>query len=394
MGNHANRGQGMSGTTQRQATTCFKDILGEESVARFRQAGRFRHGLPPPAYTDERVFDLECASLFARHWFFAGFAHEIATAGDVTPVTVGRAPVLLVRNRSGEIKAFHNVCRHRCLQLVEEAGNVGPLLRCPYHAWAYDLDGALRAAPSFDGTRTAKPDGLDRAERGLVPVSCAVWHDWIFVKLDGDAGDFDDTVAPLARQLQDVDFAAATPIASLDFGEVNANWKLLMENFIEPYHVPFVHKTTTDQPLDNHYTIVDGNCLGSAVDVNDGEGGRKRGGGSDRLDVSSRYLTLFPNFVLGRYFPDQLGVHLNSPLGAARTRQRRIIYWVGDNLPPDEDRAALSDLWFKVHKEDHAMVERLQKGRASVAARDGGVLSPHWETSVRRFQELVFEALD
>ncbi len=378
----------------RVAVTGLQEILGEEAVTRFRRAGAVRHGLPPAAYTDGRVFELESDRLFARHWFFVGFAHEMEKPGDVRPVSVGGAPILLVRNRAGGIGAFHNVCRHRCLKLVDAPGNVGPLIRCPYHAWAYDLDGGLRAAPYFDGPRSAKTDGFDRAERGLVAVSCAVWHDWIFIKIEGDRGDFDDHIRPLAGQLEGVDLDRARPIATLDFGEVGANWKLLMENFIEPYHVPVVHRTTTDQPLVDHYSIIEGNCLGSAVDIDGGDGGRTRGGGSDRLDVSSRYLTLFPNFVLGRYVPDQLGVHLNVPIGPARTHQRRVIYWIGDEPPSGAERQGLSDLWFKVHKEDHAMVERLQQGRASIAARDGGLLSPHWENGVRRFQELVFEALD
>jgi choline monooxygenase len=163
-----------------------------------------------------------------------------------------------------------------------------------------------------------------------------------------------------------------------------------MENFIEPYHVQFVHVDTTKQPLTDHYTVIDRHCLGSAVDISrDGGEGEQ----VDTLAVTSRYLTLFPKFVLGRYFPDQLGVHLNTPIAAGRTQQRRVIYLTDGRKASAQEVEALRDLWYRVHKEDHAITERLQKGRESSIANNGGLLSPYWEASVRKFQELVVAAL-
>ena len=366
-----------------------EQILGEASLARFRDAGAVKCGLPPAAYTDAGFFALENARLFQRHWVFAGFAHEFERAGDVRPVSVGGRPVLLVRDREGEIKAFHNVCRHRSAILVEAAGNVGPVITCPYHAWAYGLDGALRAAPHFGGPEADAPAGFEASAHGLVPIPCARWHDWVFVKLAGAADDFEDFVAPLARHLEGVDWQRLTPIATIDFGEVPTNWKFLIENFIEPYHVQFVHKTTTDQPLTDHYIIVEEGCLGCAIEVRT----PTKAAGFTRLDVSSLYLTLFPNFVLARY-EDQLGVHLNLPVDPGRTSQRRVIYWTGETLPSAPETENLRALWTKVHHEDHAIVARLQQGRASPAAGDGGLLSPYWEDSVRHFQERVLAALE
>ena len=223
----------------------------------------------------------------------------------------------------------------------------------------------------------------------MKPVRSATWHDWVFVDLGGGAPDFEDYVAPLSARLDDLDLDAVQPVATIDFGEVSTNWKFLMENFIEPYHVQFVHRETTQQPLTDHYVVVDGHCLGSAVDIS-GDGAHDC---HDSLSVSSRYLTLFPNFVVGRYFPDQLGVHLNTPVAAGRTRQRRVIYLTDGRGASAQQVEALRDLWYRVHKEDHAITERLQKGRASDVADDGGLLSPHWEAPVRKFQELVIDAL-
>ena len=187
----------------------------------------------------------------------------------------------------------------------------------------------------------------------------------------------------MIARLDGVSWDKVECIGQLDFGEVACNWKFIMENFIEPYHVQFVHSSTTDQPLEDHYTIVDGNCMGSAVDLDE------EIGTSGSLAVSSRYLVLYPNFILGRYFPDQMGVYLNIPTGPGTMEQRRALYTTeGQDLSPEEVEG-LKSLWWDVHKEDHAMTERLQLGRGSEVSEAGGVLSPVWEDSVRAFQDLI-----
>ena len=357
----------------------------------FSDGGAPAHGLPSHAYTDQAFHALEKERLFPRAWMFVGFVHELAKPGDVVPVGVAGRPIVLVSGKNGEIRAFHNVCRHRCLKLVDAPKNVGRVITCPYHTWTYGLDGELRMTPHFGGPNKHDLDGFERKENGLVPVRVAVWHDWIFVNLDGQAPDFEAYAAPLAARLEGAGLEAMKPVATLDFGEVRTNWKFLMENYIEPYHVQFVHPTTTDQPLLDHYTVIDGPCLGSGVDLRPSAGGGN--GGTDTLAASSRYLTLFPNFVFGRYLPDEIGVHLDVPVAVDRTHQRRVIYHTGEGDMAPETVEKLASLWHKVHKEDHAICERLQEGRASDLAAQGGWLSPHWEDSVRRFQELVVEAL-
>ncbi len=348
------------------------------------------HGLPGAAYTSPEFLRLEQDFLFARHWVFAGFAHELQKPGDVRPIEVAGRPLFLLRDAAGEIVAFHNLCRHRNLKLIDAAGSCGKLIRCPYHSWSYDLCGALRNAPYFGGDQRELPTGFELGDYGLWPVACGVWHDWIFVNLSPEPVAFDAFLAPLRRQLGDTDATAYVPVTTLDFGEVACNWKLLMENFIEPYHVQFVHRTTTRQPLEDHHTIVDEHCLGSAVELGHGE---TEDASPLALEVTSHYLTLFPNFVMGTYQPDQLGVYLNEPLDAGRTRQRRVIYRHRDARYSDAQLLQLETLWREVHAEDHAMCARLQQGRHSPLAADGGVLSPHWENSVRRFQELVADAV-
>ncbi len=386
----------------------LQSILGSEALAAFEAPGPVARGLPGAAYTSEAFFALENERIFSASWVFAGFAHELAHAGDVMPVTVAGRPVLLVRDAEHRIRAFHNACRHRCLKLVDTPGNTGRTIRCPYHAWTYGLDGALHVTPYFGGPEPrAVPAGFDRTEHGLVPIRSGTWHDWIFINLHGAAPPLEDFIAPLRRRLEGVDLTRMHHLATIDFGEVGANWKLLLENFIEPYHVQFVHSTTTEQPLADHYTIIEpgGNpsggiglagkapgagepgCLGCAVDLS---GDAKR---QDTLSADSRFLTLFPNFVFGLYLPDQIGVHLDLPLAPGRTLQRRAIYGLGPEPASTERAEQLARLWRDVHHEDHAICERLQQGRASAVAAGGGVLSPVWEDSVRSFQELVVRRL-
>ena len=220
-------------------------------------------------------------------------------------------------------------------------------------------------------------------DHGLKPIRIHNWYDWIFVNLNGKAKKFEEYAKPLIKKFKDINLKKIKKEATLDFGKINSNWKFLIENFIEPYHVQFVHKTTTKQPLKDHYTIVDGICLGSGVDV------KEENKDSDTLSVSSRYLSLFPNFIIGTYFPNQIGVYLNVPISPELTTQKRIIYTTEGKAMSEQEIDLQKKIWWSVHKEDHEICERLQEGRSSPASKQGGLLSPYWETSVQAFQKLI-----
>lgn len=353
--------------------------------------GHVLHGLAPEAYTSEKFFRREQENVFAKNWTFAGFVHELAVPGTCIPIDVAGQPLLIVSNEQAGIGVFHNVCRHRGAKLVSDTCNVKNSINCPYHAWSYNLDGELEAAPHFGGFRIQEVPGFKKEETGLMQVRFALWNDWIFVNLSGDAPDFSEYSKTFSEQIKLLDVAGLKPIGKIDLGEVKCNWKFLMENFIEPYHVPVVHDVTASgQPLKDHYTIADGRCLGSGIDLEEQKSTTAK---TSSLDMSARYLTLFPNFVLGIYLPDQAGVHLNIPVSPDRTRQFRVLYSVGDQHYTEADKQNLCELWHDVHKEDHSIAERLQQGRASPVMRDGGLMSPHWEDSAHAFQDLVLKEM-
>ena len=148
-----------------------------------------------------------------------------------------------------------------------------------------------------------------------------------------------------------------------------------------------MHKTTTNQPLKDHYTIVDGICYGSGVNVN-----KEDSKNNSALSVSSRYLSLFPNFIIANYYPNQIGVYLNVPIGPGVTSQKRVIYTNEGRSMSKEEIDITKKIWWNVHKEDHEMCERLQEGRYSPESNDGGLLSPIWEKGVQAFQKLIVDA--
>jgi len=348
--------------------------------------GKPIHGLTAEFYTDQQFWETECNTALADGWLFVGFVHEFLKSGDVIPVTIASRPILLIKNNKDEIAAFHNVCSHRCLKLVNEKKNVGKIIQCPYHSWTYGLDGKLKASPHFGGTNQHAPKGFYKSDHGLKSIRIHVWHDWIFINLNGKAKKFKEYAKPLIKKFKDINLKKIKKVATLDFGKINSNWKFLIENFIEPYHVQFVHKTTTKQPLKDHYTIVDGVCLGSGVDV------KEENKDSNTLSVSSRYLSLFPNFIIGTYVPNQIGVYLNVPISPGLTTQKRIIYTTEGKDMTKQEIEIQKKIWWSVHKEDHEICERLQEGRSSPASTLGGLLSPHWETSVRAFQKLIISS--
>ena len=344
-------------------------------------------GLPAKSYTDQEFWEKECNTALSDGWLFVGFVHEFKKAGDVIPIFIAGKPILLIKNNNNKITAFHNVCSHRCLKLVDEKKNVGKVIRCPYHSWSYDLEGNLKAAPHIGGSDQHKPKGFNFLDHGLKKINIHIWYDWIFINLNGKAKKFEDYAKPLIKKFKDIDLKKLKYVATLDFGKINTNWKFLIENFIEPYHVQFVHKTTTNQPLKDHYTIVDGICYGSGVDVK-----QEDNKNINSLSVTSRYLSLFPNFIIGNYFPNQVGVYLNVPISPKETIQKRIIYTSDGKDMSKKESDIVKKIWWSVHKEDHEMCERLQEGRYSPASDQGGLLSPYWEKGVQTFQKLIIQA--
>lgn len=191
--------------------------------------------IPPARYHDEHLYDLERERVWRRSWIFA--AHESQLPGPGDHVTFERtgAPIVVVRNQAGQVRAFYNSCRHRGATLVRDACGTSRRLTCQYHSWSYDLDGQLQAVP--DARNFAE---LDTTSLGLVPVRCESWQGFVFINEDPDAEPLTEYLGPLCEQMLEIDGPSLRSLGTRTH-HVPANWKAMVDAFLEVYHVRTVH---------------------------------------------------------------------------------------------------------------------------------------------------------
>jgi Rieske 2Fe-2S family protein len=192
--------------------------------------------LPARAYLSDAVLAWERRQFFDSTWVCAGRSSTMAEPGDQRAVRLGTEGVLLVRGDHGALNAFSNVCRHRGHELLD-CGEIAHrrAIKCPYHAWVYGLDGRLRAAPRFGHLPADDP-----VHEGLVPVRAAEWNGWIFVNSSDAGPDLRNHVGSLDDLLRQYGVAGLVAGATQEY-EVEANWKLVVENYHECYHCPSIH---------------------------------------------------------------------------------------------------------------------------------------------------------
>src|SRR5918996_6471649 len=187
--------------------------------------------LPANWYSDPALLRLEQERIFSRFWQYAGCAELVAEPGSYLTSFAAHIPIVVARDPAGTLRAFVNVCRHRGHVVADGAGRRNAL-QCPYHAWMYDLDGTLRAAP-----RSEREPGFDPGCYSLLPVSVATWGPFVFVNPDADAAPLEEALGPLPGFVAE----SGGELARLRFRqrsdwETAANWKIVLENYLECYH--------------------------------------------------------------------------------------------------------------------------------------------------------------
>jgi len=360
--------------------------------------GRGR-GLPNHCYTSAEWLARENTRLFARTWMLAGFCHDVPDRGDACPIEVAGMPLLLLRDNDGAIRVFHNVCRHRGAVMVAQPCKGRRLLTCPYHAWAYGLDGSLRSRPHFHGGDRHDTDPGPDAP-GLVPVRHAVWNDLVFVNISGDAPAFEDHWEPFARRTTDYDFSALRYAQTLDF-DVQGNWKLICENFYDAYHVPAVHpKLEEFAPLTHRIGVqTEGPWFHNTNPIAEPQEGRGLGmphyPGLDAVGQRTEwYFVLFPTTCI-QIWPDQMAVFQFHATAPDRTIEKIHMYFIGEAATDPafaRQRQDVYDMWTQLNTEDFRIVENMQRARKSPAF-DGGVLSPFWDPATQHFARLMAEGI-
>ncbi len=364
-------------------------------------------GMPNVAYTDDAYFRLERRRLMETTWGCIGFASDLLKPGYVKPLRFMGLPLLMMRNREGEIGVFHNVCSHRGMQLVQAETQVGGLIRCPYHSWSYDLSGKLKATPHVGGVGQHRDERFRCEKHGLKAIRSHVWMDLVFVNLDGEAESFATHVAPLAERWRefvgsdDLDMLRRVNMGGNLEIEVDCNWKLAVENYCEAYHLPWVHPgLNTYSRLEDHYHIMFGERFAGqgsrAYNLADVAGTALptfRRWPEDKLRLAE-YIAMFPNVLLGIQ-ADHLFAMMLEPVGPEKTVEHLRVYYVGDEAAGDAYaacRTATLESWRVVFAEDVGVVEGMQRGRHSPGF-SGGAFSPVMDEPTHYFHKWAARAM-
>ncbi len=342
--------------------------------------------IPYDWYVDPAVARLEQERIFRRTWQYAAHTDELAEPGSFVTSRAGSVPVIIVRGRDNELRAFVNVCRHRGYLLCDGSGK-RETLQCPYHAWTYDLDGSLRSAP-----RSEMEPGFDREGLGLVPLLVDTWGPFVFVNPDTAAGTLAEHLGDLPRLVAeggvDVDALAFHERAEVEY---DANWKVCVENYLECYHCAIAHPSFS-KAIDvapGSYAMEEHSTFSSQF------GPPKNGGGgvydaTGEVDRGQFHL-LFPgttiNVMPGR---GNFSIGPVVPLGAERTYRFLDYFFLPDTDP--QWIADYMELDVQVGVEDRVLVERVQVGMRSGIVTHG-TLMPESERLIGHFERLLVDAL-
>ncbi|MBA2295710.1 MAG: aromatic ring-hydroxylating dioxygenase subunit alpha [Actinobacteria bacterium] len=343
--------------------------------------------LPYDWYVDPAVLRREQEALFARSWQYAARAEQVAEPGQLATAWAGSLPVLVARARDGELRGFRNVCRHRG-HILCASDSRRESIQCPYHAWTYGLNGALRSAPRAD-----REPCFDRSQLGLVPVAVDTWGPFVFVNPDCDAEPLIDALGTLPELLAEggVEVEALRFHARAEGAEYACNWKVCVENFLECYHCAVAHPSLAkalDVSADRYCLEVRGLLATQLGPARDGGGGVYDAAGSVER---GQFHLLFPNTVIN-VMPGRQNLSIGPvvPRGSERT-YRFLDYFVGADADDEwlADYLALDD---RVGAEDRVLVENVQSGIGS-GALDHGVLLAESEQLIAWFQGRVVDAL-
>ena len=356
-------------------------------------AQQLRDGLtlPAPWYSDHAVYRSEQERIFQRTWQYAGDGGQVAEPGQFFTCHAGETPIVVLRDRAGELRAFVNVCRHRGHPVAEGCGK-RETLQCPYHAWTYDLDGSLRAAPRSD-----REPGFDRSEWGLRPARVESWGPLVFVNPDLDAPPLSETLEDLPAGLA----ADGLDPADLEYRGrgrewvVNANWKIVVENFLECYHCPVAHPSFS-KLIDvdpDAYRLTTSRWFSSQYGPVNEPGGNGKALPYDPVGQirASQFHFIWPNWTLNVFpGPANVRVLVFRPVDPDRTVTYVDGYWAPGTS--DEVIDEITEFGNVVGAEDTALVEAVHAGLRSGAIPQGRLLLDS-EHLLQHFQLLVAEAL-
>ena len=350
--------------------------------------------MPGDFYTSEALLELEREQLFRKKWVCLGRAEEVPSVGDYFATELVGEPIVIIRSSSGAIKALSNVCRHRAMPLLSDSGNTRRIT-CSYHAWTYDLDGKLQRAP---GVEAHHADFM--RECRLPEYCCEIWHGFIFVNLDPDASSFleSETVKAVEPMVEHMHIEDMRLIYSSE-QEWEANWKCLVENFLEGYHLSTVHRKTlhpfTPTRLSRHFPA-GSDHLGFYSYYPDDAPSR----GESHPDLAdderrrSLMLGLAPSSVFG-ISGFKVTYNLIQPLSATRLRTKiGMIGIPARNEAEQRANEAGQDLFTRTFAEDEAQLVKLMRGLKSRAYGSSVLAKADYEGTIWDFYQYIARNLN
>jgi Rieske 2Fe-2S family protein len=363
----------------------------------------FETTLPGRYFHDPAIYQREQERIFGQLWTCVGRADALPNAGDYQTVELGGESIIVLRGRNGQLRAFLNVCRHRGARLCLDAcGNAGTVVQCAYHAWSYGLDGRLLGAPNI-----ARDESLDREKLGLIPVHLTVWEGLIWLNLAADPAPIGDQLEPALRdRFGELEKFRRYGIGGLKVGtsisyDIEANWKLVVENFMECYHCAPVHPELTrllpQFRFGTSYQGIVGQGTEFAEDIEgftlSGNGHREMLPGLLPSDDRLYYgFVIWPNLFVN-LLPDHVILHTLLPLGPERSRV--VCDWLfapEEIAKPDFDPQDTVDVFDITNRQDWDVCERTQLGMRSRAYENGGFYVTN-EQHIAVFRDLVLQQL-
>ena len=357
------------------------------------------NGLPNAHYTDQAVYDEERDALLFGTWAGLAVASDVPDPGDAIPMSFLGLPLLLLRDKTGVVRVFQNICRHRGMILVDAPKKIEGAIRCPYHSWCYGTNGKLVVTPHVGGPGMNTHEDVDRDDLGLIEVRSHIWRDVVFINVSGNERPFEEVHADLIERWAEVDKPQFHGGADSRFRlDVACNWKLAVENYCEAYHLPWVHPDlNTYSRLEDHYNIEEaGRYSGQGTTVyrqlkgDEGEVFPDYPGLGSFWDEGAEYIALYPNVLFGAQRDHSFAIIL-EPVSLASTVEHIHLYYADPSV--DEAlKAKNTTQWKQVFREDIFVVEGMQRGR-SAPGFDGGRFSPAMDTPTHCFHAWAAERI-
>lgn len=328
-----------------------------EHVERTRRPLAQASQLPGGAFLDPAVLEWELEHLFAHGWICAGHTDQIRERGQFFTVELAGESVIVVADEDGLPRAFANSCRHRGARVVDEPEGQARWLRCPYHAWTYNLDGTLKSA-AF----TEELEGFRACDYGLHPVRLAVVEGLVLLDLSGDASPPEGHVGDLSAVVARYQTSGLRRRARREY-TVGANWKVIAENYNECLHCPGVHPELNrlSHYLSGEEITGSGAWCGGSMTLSEGAETMGHGGRENIVDTREvLYFALFPNALISLH-PDYVMLHTLWPRAVDRTDV--VCEWFFEaGVAETEDAVGF---WDQVNREDWDVCELTQRGMGS-----------------------------